>query len=229
MKNITERLSRRITMSVLNHRILRYLLILPTILLIAHGVFSLRLDEEIEREILREKFLEKVQDLDMMYTIINDFAEQNDDGAYESAIVSAVSSLDAVPLTFAAAYDSLLSPVSRRTKSYGAAFDPFAYPEFAEAVMANNSGTYTVSFLPAGEPVRDVLLCYRWLPDAAPDAERYLAVIGISRFSVSTPIALWVAYGNIVLSAITAFCNYFMIALLLSVSGLNGRDGGASK
>lgn len=224
MRNANERLSRRITLYILNHRALRYLFILPTILLIAHSVFSIRLDEEIERELLREKFVDKIQDLDMTSRMVNGFAEQTDAGAYKTAIVSAVADLDAVPLTFAAAYDSRLNPVSSRTQSYTTDFDPFAYPEFLENVTANGSGTFTVSFIPEGEPVRDVLLCYRWMPDTVPTEDRYLAVVGISRFSVSTPIALWVAYGNILLSAITALCNYFMIALLLSVSGLLEPD-----
>ena len=151
----------------------------------------------INNGLLHEKFTEKVQQVDMLASYIDEMVVVDKDwGIYDyvRTLHGAIDYLDEQHMTFAAQYVYLgekLTEASSRTPSYtDSPFDPTVYPEFTTAVSSQDSGQMVLPFTPKGEPERDMYTYFRWIPTEDTLTGRILVVVAISQYTVQTNAAL---------------------------------------
>ena len=169
-------------------------------------------------------------DVDLICTQIDDYVERDDDWEtydYSAALRTSMAYLDAQPMTFAAMYDEDGNDISDRTESYeGAPFIPMLDPNFLDEVCKNESGDYVMAFTPKGEPTRDMRIYYRWVPSNRQLEGRYLLVVAISTYSISTPMAVWYTIGSVGNIIITFAIEVALVLLYIRAGRFyDARDG----
>jgi hypothetical protein len=214
-----------------NHKVWKFLVLLPLMLLVCFVMYFHWLTGEIDAALLSEKFIEKHVDLDIICDGVDNLLDtDNDWGSYDYAgfLQHRMSYIDALPMTFAAVYNDRLELLSDRLASYeNSPFDPTAYDEFYRAVHESESGDLVLSFEPAGDAERDMYLYYRWVPTRNDLDGRFLTVVAISRHSVDTSISEWVSYGSLALIVgvfVICACPIFLWIVLGSVYGKRKGD-----
>jgi len=217
-------------MSIFNHKYLRYIVLVPLlVMLLATGYFAW-VTSEINTTLLAEKRLEKQLEIDLIADQIDDFIEADEDWytyAYEPIITKRLASLDAQPFTFAALYDSSLNNVSARTPSYNSFFEPVDHLGFVDEVRRNASGHSILSYEPDGEEARDMYIYYRWIPTDSTLQGRYLAVVAVSNYSVTNRISDWVGIGAMGLIIVVTALNVILAILLTRLGHIyEQRNGG---
>ena len=81
-------------------------------------------------------------------------------------------------------------------------------------------------FTPAGDAERDMLVHFRWIPTDSSLDGRYLVVVGISSYSVSTEIPQWVSVGQIVSMTITCIITVGVVIMAIQLGYIyDARDG----
>jgi hypothetical protein len=179
-----------------------------------------------------ELIAEKRLALDVVDDQIDRFVQRDLDwepeyAFYRDSVAFSMEILDAVDMTFAAAYDCQLNTLSDRTLSYNqAAFDPTRYPEFVDAVGENERGHLTLWFEAEGVQGRDMYLYYRWVPTDETLEGRFLTVIAISSFSVRASVSDRIGYSVIVLILVTTVLNLALVAALGSHARVRKKEGG---
>ena len=205
------------TLSFLNDRKRKYLILVPIVFLLLNAYFFQYANQRIEDTILQEKYIETVNHVNMLAAAV----EANESRFWEDHehnIVDAMSFVDMLPLTFAAVYkpvDGELTLISER--DYATTFDPRDYDKFLSAIASQDSGNVVVGFTPQGGVYRDMHLYYTHMPLYAPPEQRYLAVTGISKYSVISKIPLWVSAGQWVSMAQTFALQVWIIVLVARV------------
>ena len=201
-----------------NHKILRYLFLLPITIMISFSLFFYQVLEEVNLELLHEKFVEKRTNINLIGTQIDRFIEIDADWEqydYQSIIAYNMQYIDELPMTFAAAYDEHFNPLSERSLSYeDAPFEPTVFPEFIRAAIDNENGELILKFKPTNDAERDMHVYYRWVPSNPSLNNRFLIVVAISKYSITTASAKWIEYGAIFLIIITSTLNFVMVALI---------------
>ena len=204
-------------MKLINHRIGRYLLLLPILIAALAIMYFANLTAEINTTLLEEKFLEKQLDLDLVDNLVDQLIARDNDWAtydYQSLLGDSIEFLDKQPFTFSALYTEDLQYVSYRTPSYEELFDPFIDRGFKQAVLTHAQGSYVVKYTPADQPERDMHIYYRWVPTDTSLDQRFLSVVAISEFSISSHTADWVGWGALMLIATVTVLNIALVALL---------------
>ena len=200
------------------HKFLRYLFLLPILLMIAFSLFFHQLMSEIRNELLNEKFIEKRTNVDLIGTQIDRFIELDADWGYydyQSIIAYNMQYIDELPMTFAAIYNEEFESISARSPSYeGAPFEPTRYPEFIHAVKNSEMGKLILPFTPTGDIERDMYTYFRWVPSDPTLSNRFLTVVAISKYSVNTVSEDWISYGAMALIIVTAILNLIMVILV---------------
>ena len=185
-----------------------WLFILLAIILGIVLIFNL-VSTGIESMLLSEKVIEKQFQIGMIAEQTQHLIDRGIDWTEENeyhvdTILSSMEKIDTLDMTYAGVFDKNMQNVSVRSPSYeGSAFEPTESAEFVAAVKANESGTFVLPFTPKGSDTRDMYIHYRWLPPDDTHADRLLAVVAISRYTVNTRIAVW-AQALAILLAITA-------------------------
>ena len=217
-------------MSILNHKYLRYIVLLPLLVMLLATFYFAWVTSEINTTLLAEKRLEKKLEIDLIADQIDDFLVADGDWytyAYEPIITKRLASLDAQPYTFAALYDSALNNISARTPSYNSFFEPTSYPGFADEARRNVSGYAVLSYKPDGEKARDMYVYYRWIPTDTDLSGRYLAVVAVSNYSVTNRISDWVGIGAMALIIVVTALNVILTMLLARLGHIyEQRNGG---
>ena len=182
---------------------------------------------------LEEKVIEKRLTLEMVAASIDRFIEIDDDWYtydYATIIAHEMAVIDGLPFTFAAAYDSDYQEISNRAPSYNASpFEPMFYSEFVDSIGTNEHGVIVLPFKPDGEPARDMHVCYRWIPTDSSLSNRYLIVVAISDYSVSTNTSHWVWYGAGALVLVTTVLNFILVASLCHLGTIYDSRSGKDK
>jgi len=187
-------------MKLINHRIGRYLLLLPILIATLAIMHFASLTAEINTTLLEEKFLEKQLDLDLVDNLVDQLIVRDNDWEtydYQSLLGDSIEFLDKQPFTFSALYTEDLQYVSYRTPSYEELFDPFIDTGFKQAVLTHAQGSYIVKYTPTDQPERDMHIYYRWVPTDDSFDQRFLSVVAISEFSISSHTADWVGWGRL--------------------------------
>ena len=209
-------------MTFLNDKRKVYLLLLPFVFLIANALYFRWVTSAISDALLTEKYQEVQTELGLFATTMDAFVEVDsgwDVNRYTHIITDNIFMIDSKPMTFAAAYqysDDALVNVSERHPSYEASpFDPLSYPGFCALIAEQDVGDFKVMFKPEGSDPREMLVHFRWIPTDGSLDGRYLVVVGISKYSISTQIPQWVSVGQWVSMTIT-----FILSVGLAVFAL---------
>jgi hypothetical protein len=131
-------------MKLINHRIERYLLLLPILIATLAIMYFANLTAEINTTLLEEKFLEKQLDLDLVDNLVDQLIARDNDWEtydYQSLLGDSIEFLDKQELPSIAFYAEDLQYVSYRTPSYEELFDPFIDRGFRQAVLTHARGS----------------------------------------------------------------------------------------
>jgi hypothetical protein len=170
----------------------------------------------VQEEKLKEKFIDHQINLELIAHQVELFIDQDDDWVeehqfYEDSLAFSIQILDELPMVFAALYDQNLQNVSSRYPSYESSpFDPLKYDAFTKAVQGKDAGTLSVIYGDRARsiPNRKMYLCFRWVPLRDSISDRYLLAVGISRYSIKSPML------NVFIGGILIF---FSITLVASI------------
>jgi len=119
---------------------------------------------------------------------------------YEEILMYTVQHIESeYKYTFAQVFDSHLQPLTALNPGVGGGqkHNPLDYPEFVQAVHANEQGTLVYTYETAQAGKREIYMCFRWVPTDTSCETRYLIAVGVSRFTVNESIDRTVIYGAI--------------------------------
>ena len=202
---------------LLNTRLVFSFVIVPAVIFALFGLAYQSLNVEIEKSLLREKFIEKQQSVDLIASQIDAYVAVDADWGvynYEVILSAGLAQVDEQAFTYAALYDAHLDNISARTPSYSLAFEPLEDNAFADTVLTTERGEYVMPYTPDGDVTRDMHIYYRWIPtDSALDG-RYLAIVAVSKFSIQNtlPRGIWTL--PLALCLTTVVCDMAAVWLL---------------
>jgi len=186
------------------------LIVVSVAILMVFNVIS----KGIESMLLAEKSIEKQLEINLIAEQTDMSVEKYDDwdtarDHYLETLLVSVELIDKVHMTYAAVFDEDLNNLSARSPSYeGSPFEPMLYTECVDAVKTSARGELVLPFAPPGSKERDMHLQFQWIPSDPALPNRVLAVVAISRYTVSTRISTWVqtmAVAFVVVAFIVAF------------------------
>ena len=181
-------------MTFLNDR--RKYLIVAAMLILAgicySGILVLRSSGDAQ---VRETAREKRQDLGLLCGIVDKLVAMDKEAGtghgYAEILTFAVEDIEAnYHLTYAQVFDQDLNPLTALNPGVGGGqkHNPVDYPEFVEAVRANQSGDLVYWYETQEGGGRDIFMTFRWVPTNTGLSERYLVAIGISKYTVNEQI-----------------------------------------
>ena len=188
------------------------LLLVITIILVGFHM----IEAGIDRMLLAEKIIEKQLEIDLIAEQVNLSMRKHNDWDsnrehYTDSLITGLELLDRVPMTYAAVFDENLQNLSVRSPSYeGSPFVPESFPSYVEAVKATETGDLILPFTPPGSEERDMYLHYQWIPSDSALPHRFLAVVAISKYTISTKVSMWVQLAAVLLVLAT-----FAIAIFI--------------
>ena len=169
------------------------IVLIPAVIFLLNCAMGLWLSVKIDNALLAEKMVEKRLDIDLICAQIDDYVERDNDWDtydYSAALRRSMAYLDEQPMTYAGMFDEDMRDISQRTESYaGSPFEPMADLSFVDAACRNDHGDYIMPFTPRDEKTRDMHIYYRWVPSDRALTGRYLLVVAISSYSVTTPVS----------------------------------------
>ena len=214
-------------MKFLNGKWQKYLLLIPVIFLIANAFYFMHATQEIENTLLMEKYTETINMVDMLAAAV----EANDDRYWEDHeqnIVDSVEFTDKLYQVYAGAFkpvDGDLVLISERIV-HSAPFDPLVYDEFITAISEQESGRVDVWYGEGTQYSRELHLYFKWMPLYSMPGERYLVVAGVSHYSVTVNVPMWVSAGQWGSMGVTFIINVSLILLLARLGHVyEQRDG----
>jgi hypothetical protein len=218
--------SKKLLYDLSRHKIAKYLLILPLVLVAVMVILQEKSFEHQKDLVLSEKRLEKKITVDLIDTMIDKSIDIGDSSDYRAVLVYAMQQVDELPMTFSALYDDNLQIATARVFDAND-FDPLSDATFKRTVATHERGTYAIKYKPydsGGEVTMH--LYYRWVPTGkTPVRSRYLTVVGVSEESISTSFGGWVEAGTMIVLIFTAL---LQCALVWAVKTLGAMGGGYS-
>jgi hypothetical protein len=195
----------------------RWVILLPLAVLALCAVFSERAIMEVEKALLNAKYEDASHLVDMLGAAVEANPGREWD-EHESNIRDFIEHADRMEQVFAAAYKvSGGEPViftERHAET--TSLDPFDYAEFLDAIRAADYGGVTVGFEPEGQEFRDSYLYYRWMPLYSAYPRRYLIVMGVSEYAITSHVAWWVSAGMWACTGVTFLLNMWLTVLIVS-------------
>jgi len=196
------------------------LLVAAIIIFIVFCVVFYNTFQAVEDAQVREKAWEKQQDVNLLFDIIDRITESENISNYarEELLHYAVQYIEAnYYSTFAQLYDGELNPLFELHAGVGGGrkHNPLDYPEFIEAVCANESGSLVYWYETPEVGGRYVHMYYRWTSSDLPGMNRYLAAVGVSKYTIKETMDATVIYEVVALAAV-------LILFVLLVTGFIG-------
>lgn len=209
---------------------LKYLFLIPIILMITFALYFDYIQSEINRRLLDEKCIELSAAVDLVAYSVDKFVELDEDwnpDRYIPVISHQIEELDNFREVFAAAYDDQLNLVTERfIPSEVISFDPLTYPEFLDEIRQNQSGEIELIYKRKSLVEYTINVYYRWIPENSAYTDRYLIAIGITEESIITQMDYWLTMGMILLILITFLINTVFVLLLSSLGHVySSRNG----
>ena len=211
-------------MKFINNKRKKYLILLPMVFLLLNAFYFMYATKEIKNALLQEKYVETAHAVDMLYAAVEATVDR-EWCDHKLNIRDSIEYLDTLYQIFAAAYkviDGNLVIFTERVYETSP-LEPLERDEFIQAVFSNEKGSIVLGDTPKDQQYREVHLYYRWMPLYSPPSERYLVVIGVSTYSVTAKVALWVSGGQWASMLITFVINVWFVILL---ARLNNPDKG---
>jgi hypothetical protein len=204
------------------HSKLKYLYLLPILLLIGFSIFFNYIYNERQREVINEKMIEKRTEVEIIVAQVDRYVEIDKDwGTYNYAadISYVVEKLDRMYGVFAAVYDDKFRLVSKRVLSGESEdesdnlFDPVQSSDFIIKAQYNNSGNLELPYNRGRDEV--VMHTYfQWVPTKPSYERRLLVVIGITPDSAQTHPENFMTFGMIGLIAVTFLLNLGLVIMI---------------
>jgi hypothetical protein len=167
----------------------KYLILIPVLFLIINAFFCKYAIREIENNILREKSLDIFHATEMLAIAAETSIE------YERTIINSVEFLDNLHQVFAAVYKlnngELILLNDRHFES--SIFEPMDYLEFVDTIFKHDYGESIIGYTPDSQVYREMLLFFRWMPLSPSEGTKYLVVTGVSKWSISHNIPVWIS------------------------------------
>jgi hypothetical protein len=180
---------------------------------------------EIQDTVFREKYVEIVNAVDMLAAAVN----ANHDRIWydhEQNIRDSVEFLDKLYQIYGGAFKfngSEIVPITERFYETSP-LEPFDFPEFRYAISEQESGGLIIGFTPEDQKHRPVHLYFRWMPSYSPPNERYLVVSGVSQYSVTATVNLWVSIGQWISMIVTFIINAWLIMLIARLGRIKEEE-----
>jgi hypothetical protein len=214
-------------MKIYNGKWGKFLILTPVLFLILNAIYFMYASKEIRQTLLDEKYVEIVNAVDMLSAAV----EANSERLWfdhEQNIKDSIEYYDILPQIFAAAYkviDGELVIFTDRVYETSP-LEPLERDEFIQAVFSNEQGSIVIGDKPKNQEYREVYLYYRWMPIYSAPDERYLIVMGVSYYSVSSTVPMWVSVGQWASMGVTFAINIWLILLLVRLGHIyESRQG----
>ena len=180
--------------------ILKYLILIPLIILISTAFYHRNATKQINATLLSEKCISVQHTVDMLAA--------SQVAANEDNIKSAVEYLDKLFQIYAEAYKVSGDEYVLISERYfeTSIFVPFHYPEFVNAITKHESGNLVIGYTPEEQIYRDLHIYFRWI-------NQYLVIAGVSQYSIVSDIPVIVSTGQWANIVITFLLNTWLIVL----------------
>jgi hypothetical protein len=201
-------------MKILNSK-WKYLLLVPIVFLAMSGIYFRHAAKEIQNALLGEKYKEAIDIVDILAAAVEANTERQWQD-HEQNIVASVEYTDRLYQVYAEAYKPIDGELVSITERFyeTSPFAPFEFAEFIEMAAAKESGSLVIGYTPDDQDYRGLHLYFRWMPLYSPPDERYLVIVGISRYSVVSTVPLWVSAAQWASMGLTFAINVSLILLL---------------
>jgi len=208
----------------------RYLLLIPVVFLIFNAVYFMYATKEIEDTLLQEKYEDIIHAVDMLGMAVDANTGREWLG-HDQNIRESVEYLDTLYQVYSAAYqpdsNGNLDLFTQRTV-YSTPFDPMIYADFRKAISEQESGKLSVWFGIGTPYERQLHLYFRWMPLYSSTNERFLVVAGVSKYSVSSAVPMWVSVGEWASTVVTFALNVWLIVLVSRVGVKRAEEARAN-
>ena len=192
----------------------RYLFLLPVIFLLLNALFFQHASKMIRNSILLEKYADAVNQIEALAAAVEEDHERWFED-HEINIRHFVEFLDNLPMIYAAAYKPTNNELTRFTERYfSTSFDIQEYDEFYSAIETQDVGNLDIHFTAEDGLLYDLRLYFRYMPLYAPPENRYLVVMGISSYSIITPIPTLVSIGQWISMSLTFALNIWLVIMI---------------
>ena len=196
----------------------KYLILLPVVVLLLNSLYFLHATREIQKALLQEKYVEIVNAIDMLGAAVEATPERHwlD---HESNIHDSVVFLDSRYQVYGSAYKMVDGQYTIITERFyeTSPFTPFEFSAFRDAVATQESGHLIIGYTPENQSFRELHLYFRWMPTYSSTQERFLLVAGVSRYSITANVSLWVSAGQWIGMLVTFVLNVWLIMLLARI------------
>jgi len=214
-------------MAFMGHRRYKYLLLIPIAVLILNVMLLQFALGENDKAMLDEKYISIFRYIEMLGAGVDANPERL---AIDHAknIKDYIESVDKIYQVFAEGYKHTENGLERFTERFyeTSMFEPLDHPEFVEAVEGSECGKIIIGFLPEEQEFRDMHLYFRWMPLYSAKEDQYLAVGGVSKYSITARPSPWVNIGNMTTIGINFVLQIILIVWLSQVGYVYGRRGG---
>lgn len=169
---------------------LKYLFLIPMILLIGFAIFFARTYDKVQHEILSEKINEKIMAVDMTSVAVDKYIELNiGQGTYDYmyVVTSLTEKIGEMQDAFIAVYDDQHNIMSEQFGDPNTNFfDPLIHEEFLDAIKQKQFGDLKLIHDNGQSKSIPINVYFRWIPTNKGSTERCLVVVGVSLESVTT-------------------------------------------
>ena len=195
--------------------------LLPCTLLIMIGFCAFFYDafQQWEESLIQENFAGRRTLVDMMADNLDERVRRGMVWE-EDILVHAVSLIDEAKGTYAELFDSRLNSLSPRSPSFhGNPFQIKNHPGVVSQIMMQDRGDAIVPFAKdtASKP-HALHLYWRWVPSDKTLENRYVVLLGVSKYSLDAEISNRLIYGTVILLVVTML-NNLGNALLMKLLG----------
>ena len=200
------------------HRWRGFFLVFGLLIVIGACVFYAYAYPAYEDARVREKALDRRQEVNLLSGIVDLLAEHDGTAggmSYKDVLDYSLRYMEAeFSSTFAQLYDENLNPLLELSPGVagGQKHNPLDYPEFVAAVTDPDTtfGSLTYWYETPQAGGREVHMTFRWVPTDATCRTRYLIAVAISKYSVSEQIAADIKAITLALIVVTSL--YIVVA-----------------
>ena len=207
---------------IINHKSLRYALLLPGLILLFIGW---KVPPIIKESFIEEKFSTIIDTIEVIAAGVES-CEPVDDCWL--SIIAAVEKLDDVYQIYAAAYEYNDNEyILRTSRNYETSiFEPFDYPALVSMIETKDSGKIIIGYTPERQDYRDLHIYFRKIHPHPESEQKALLLAGVSKDSIATPVFAWVNAGVAFVILLAAVPMVWEICTIVLVTRIRGARRG---
>ncbi|MDR1538246.1 MAG: hypothetical protein LBU32_09680 [Clostridiales bacterium] len=196
---------------------LKYLYLIPILLMIWFSLFFMKLNQTISDALVNDNLLEQMREVDIMAAqmeefIDNDWEEKNQE--YRSNLVMSIDKMNGAYTAFRGLYDEDFNEVTHNEIQIMDSID------FKVAVSMSSSGYFKLEKNEDSSMSEDMFVYFRWVPEESAYENRYLAVVGVTRESAQLKLTNWIFAGELLLIIATSVLNAILIYFICKFSSM---------